>query len=213
MKSIKSQLEVMAGTVPSTAPQSHLARFIAGELKGGETKHDYAMSVVHTAIEQALKGNQRDIPEAVKLCTGKAIKAKAYQAGFHAIADSVKPLTYEGKLADAVNAPVRAQIADHGRAMACEFELAYLAVLQNAKVEAAFNRAAKTKSAAKSAATGEGEETAPVIGVDAVVVDIATSVEAVAQAIKAGLLDPVELALIRNALEFVPVAAPALLAA
>lgn len=214
---IKSQLEVMAGKVPSVAPQSHLARFIAGEIKGGETKHDYAMTVIHGAIEQALKGNQRDIPEAVKLCTGKSVKSRAYLAGFHVIADSVKPHTYEGKLADAVNAPVRERIATEARSLACEFELAYLSTIEHAKVESAFNRAAKVKAAAKVGATSEESTEAapvtPVATVDAVVVDIATSVDAVVQAIKTGMLDAVELAMLRNALEFVPVAAPVALEA
>lgn len=216
---IKSQLEALSGKVATAAPQSHLARFIAGELKGGETKHNYAMSVIHSAIEQALKGNQRDIPEATKLCVGKAVKARAYLAGFHVIADSVKPIAYTGKLADAANAPVRTLIADHARAMACEFEVAFLATIENAKVEAAFVRAAKAKAA--PAAPAEGEEAAPVAApvamVDAVIVDIATSVQAVVDALAAGLLEAGEMTAIANALALYNAnalaAAPDLLAA
>lgn len=200
---MKSQLESLSGKVATVSTLSHLARFIAGELKGGETKHDYAMGVVHGAIEQALKGNCRDIPEATKLCGGKSVKARAYLAGFHVIADSVKPIPYTGKLADASNAAVRSQIHDDARALACEFEVAYLATVQHAKVEAAFNKQAKAKTAPAVAAATSDETApadAPVMAVEAVVVDIATSVEAVVQAMQAGLLDASELTMLRAAL-------------
>lgn len=201
---IKSQIAVMSGKVPSAAPQSHLARFIAGEIKGGESKHDYAMGVVHSAIEQALKGNQRDIPEAVKLVQGKAIKARAYLAGFHVIADSVKPVTYNGKLADAGNASVRQHIADTARHLACKFEIAYLATIENAKVEAAFNRNAKAKTVPPSEAANDGvadgAPAVPVATVDTVVVDIGDSVAAVVQAMQKGLLEAAEIDAIAAAL-------------
>lgn len=202
---IKSQLEVMTGKVKSVAPQSALARFIFGDLKGGEHKHNYAMSVIRAAIEQAYKGNTRDIPEALALCTGKAAKARAYQAGFHAIADMVAPVKYTGKLADADNASVRDAIASATNHAACEFEIAYLATAENIKVEAAFNRKAKAKAApaVEAPAVAAVEAVAPVATVDAVVVDIATSVEAVIKAMQAGLLDATEVQMLRVALSAV----------
>lgn len=199
---LKSQIEALSGNVAVVNPQSHIARFIFGELKGGEHKHDYAMGVVHGAIEQALKGNQRDIPEAMKLCTGKSVKARAYLAGFHVIADSLKPITYIGKLADAANAAARTQIADHARAMACEFEVAYLATIENAKVEAAFNRKAKAKTVpAVADAAPVADAVADAAPVDeAVTMDIGTSVDAVVMALTQGMLDDAEIEALRVAL-------------
>lgn len=211
---LKSQIAVMAGTVSNVTPQSHLARFVFGELKGGEHKHDFAMGVIHSAIEQALKGNQRDIPETVKLCTGKSVKARAYLAGFHVIADSVKPMTYTGKLADACNVLVRQQIVDHARAMACEFEVAYLATIENAKIEAAFARKAKAKTApvvGAPASESANDETAPAVAtaptIDATVMDV---VGATISAIQAGMLSAEELEMLRVALA---IAEPVALAA
>lgn len=212
---IKSQLTALAGAVATINPQSAIARFIFGEVKGGEAKHDFAMTMVHGAIEQALKGNQRDIPEAVKLCTGKSIKARAYHAGFHVIADSVKPMTYTGKLADADNASVRNAIATTARSLSCEFEVAYLATIENAKVEAAFNRKAKAKTVptVASDAPASNDDTVPAPAVEAVTVDIGTSVEAVVQAIGAGMLNAGELEMIRLALALVADTAPLAVAA
>lgn len=203
MAAIKSQLVALAGAVKTINPQSAVARFIFGELKGGEHKHDYTMSVISAAIEQAYKGNTRDIPEAVALCTGKSVKARAYHAGFHAIADSVKPLTYAGKLADACNVNIRQNIADFSKRSACEFELAYLATIQNAKVESAFNRKAKAKTAPVVADAAPVAAPAPAMVADGVVVDIATSVDAVVQAMQAGLLSSAEMEMLRVALAVV----------
>lgn len=201
---IKSQLEVMTGKVKSVAPQSALARFIFGDLKGGEHKHNYAMSVIRAAIEQAYKGNTRDIPEALALCTGKAAKARAYQAGFHAIADMVAPVKYTGKLADADNASVRDAIASATNHAACEFEIAYLATAENIKIEAAFNRKAKTKAApaVEAPAVEAVAESAPVV-LAASVVDIGDLTETVCKALAAGLLDAAEVQMLRVALSAV----------
>lgn len=198
----------MSGTVSAVAPQSHIARFIFGDVKGGEHKHDFAMSVVHTAIEQALKGNCRDIPEAMKFCTGKSVKARAYLAGFHVIADSVKPVAYTGKLADAANAPVRTVIADSARHLACEFELAFLATVENAKVLAKFERDAKAKAktapvvaeAGADSANKGAADTLPLPVGEVVSVDIGTSVDAVVQAMDAGMLSAAEIDAIAGAL-------------
>lgn len=205
MAAIKSQLDALSGNVKTINPQSAIARFIFGELKGGEHKHDYTMSVISAAIEQAYKGNTRDIPEAVALCTGKSAKARAYHAGFHAIAEMVAPVKYVGKLADAGNAGVREQIANDARSASCEFELAYLASIQNGKVEAAFNRAAKAKTAPAmaDAMAAPVTDAAPVMMTDSVVVDIATSVDAVVQAIQGGMLSVEERLALRVALAMV----------
>jgi hypothetical protein len=207
---IASQLKALSGNVAVINPQSHIARFIFGELKGGEHKHDYSMGIVRTAIQQALQGNTRDIPEAVKLCTGKSVKARAYLAGFHVIADSVKPMAYQGKLADKENVLVRQQIIDHAQFLSCEFEVAYLATIENAKIEAAFNKKAKAKTAPVVAAPADAANeavapaSAPVMSVDSVVVDIATSVDAVVQALQAGMLSAHEIEMLALALAVAP---------
>lgn len=197
---LKSQLEALTGTVKSNVAQSALARFIVGDLKGGEFKHDFAMSMIRAAIEQAYKGNQRDIPEAMALCTGKSAKARAYHAGFHAIADMVKPLTYAGKLADAGNASVREDIANQTQHASCEFEIAYLATVENIKVEATFARKAKAK-AKTTPATAAPATAAPVADADTITVDIGTSVDAVVQALDGGLLNADELAALDKAIK------------
>lgn len=206
---IASQIAVMSGSVSVVAPQSTIARFIFGELKGGEHKHNFSMGVVSSAIEQALKGNQRDIPEAMKLCTGKSVKARAFLAGFHVIADSVKPVAYTGKLADKANDSVREVIASTARHLACEFELAYLATIENAKMEAAFNRKAKAKTAPAVDAV-ESESAAPVAAsvAPSVEMDVADVVDAAINAIRAGMLSAPELEMLRIALATVD--APAL---
>lgn len=203
-KALKSQLESLTGKVPTAAPQSALARFIAGELKGGEVKHNFAMSVVRSAVEQAFKGNTRDIPEAIRLCQGKAVKAKAYAAGFHAIADMVEPVKYTGKLDSKENTPVREQIAQFTEASMLAFEKDYLDVFAMAKAEAADKKAAKAAEAeaakgSASAPAGEGE-TAPVLALTVDVPDVAANIDIVTNAIRMGLLSVEELALVRGAL-------------
>ncbi len=204
MTALKSQLASLAGTVPSGAPQSSLARYIVADLKGGEAKHNFTMQVIATAIVQAFRGNQRDIPEAVKVCAGKSVKARAYLAGFQAIANDVKPIPYTGKLDAASNAPVRDAIDSAARHAEFEFEAAYLAVMANAKIESAFNRKAKAKTAPAVAEVTEASampaSDTPTATVDATVVDIGDAVDAVVDAIKLGMLDAGELVLLRAAL-------------
>lgn len=199
---IKSQLEVMSGNVKSIAPQSALARFIFGDLKGGEHKHNYAMSVIRSAIEQAYKGNTRDIPEAVALCEGKSIKAKAYHAGFHAIADMVTSVKYTGKLDSKDNAEVRALISTNTDSAFAAFERDYLAVFADAKAEAKAKKEAKAASAGAPATPVESGETvaADVMVADADVVDLASAVDAIVRAIDSGLLDAREMDLLRASL-------------
>lgn len=206
MSAIKSQLAALSGTVPSAAPQSTLARHIAADLKGGETKHNYTMSVIAAAILQAYKGNLRDIPEAVKLCAGKSVKARAYLAGFQAVQESVRPVSYKGKLDSAENADVRDRIEGLARAAEFDFEAAYLAVFVNAKIESAANRKAKTvpvvAESVAPVAQAESDDSAVDAG-ESVTVDIGTAVDAVADAIRFGMLNADELTLIRAALAMI----------
>lgn len=200
---IKSQLETMSGkTVTSAAPQSKLAMFVHAELKGGEAKRNFVMSIISSAIVQALKGNSRDIPEAIKFCAGKAKKARAFMAGFQAIANDLSPVKYEGKFDAATNAAARAEVVARSASLEFDFKAAYLSVMD----EKPEPKAPKAKSATEGDATAEGDATtttaAPVATINAerAVVDVAAAVDAVAAAMSSGLLDAAELQIIRMAL-------------
>lgn len=204
---MKSQLSALQGSPAVAAPQSQLARFVFGEIKGGEARHDFAMSIIHGAVVQALKGNQRDIPEAVKFASGKSAKARAYFAGFHAIADSVKPVPYKGKLDAADNKAVRELIHTEGARIAADFELAYLAMLEQAKEERAAARASKAATAPAAAAADDNASASasndtPVATVEAehAVIDIDTALDAVTRALAARLLSTDEVMALRVAL-------------
>ncbi len=183
-------------TTPTPAPQGQLARYVLADLKGGEVKHNYLMSVIATAIHEALKGNSRDIKEAIALTQGKAKKARAYHAGFAAIAD-LAPVKYTGKLDSADNKAVREQIATKAQALEFAFEGAYLVVVNEPTVPKAKKADPSKVKEVKATTDGEG---APVMTVDTVVVDIAQAVDAVADALKLGMIESGELALLRLAL-------------
>ncbi len=183
-------------TTPTPAPQGQLARYVLADLKGGEVKHNYLMSVIATAIHEALKGNARDIKEAIALTQGKAKKARAYHAGFAAIAD-LAPVKYKGKLDAAENKAVREQIATTAQALEFAFEGAYLVVVNEPTVP----KAKKSDPAPAKVVTATTDENgAPAMTVDTVVVDISQAVDAVADALKLGMVEPGELATIRAAL-------------
>ncbi len=183
-------------TTPTLAPQGQLGRYVLADLKGGEVKHNYLMSVIATAIHEALKGNARDIKESIALTQGKAKKARAYHAGFAAIAD-LAPVKYTGKLDSADNKAVREAIATKAQALEFAFEGAYLVVVNEPTVPKAKKTDPAPVKEVKAATDAEG---APVMTVDTVVVDIAQAVDAVADALKLGMIESGELALLRLAL-------------
>lgn len=201
---IASQLAAMSGkAVAPAAPQSRIARFINADIKGGEAKHDFIMSEIASAVVQALKGNQRDIPEAVKLCAGKSKKARSYQAGFQAIINDLKPEPYAGKYDSADNADVRERVTMRAATLNEAFEIAYLSVF-HAPVEPKAPKAKKATEAtdAADAADDEAAPAAPAAMLEAehVVVSIDESVAAVVRALDGGLLETNEIQAIRLAL-------------
>lgn len=205
MSAIKSQLAALSGAVATVQPQSQLARMIVADLKGGEAKHNFHMSIIASAIVQALKGNQRDIPEAVKLCVGKSAKARSYHAGFAAIIHELAPVKYVGKLDLPTNAAAREEIALRSQALEFAFEGAFLAMLQQCKDESAASRAATKAEKDASAGAPVASDTsadAPVATVVAehAVVEIDTAVDAVCRALDAKLLNADEVARIRYTL-------------
>lgn len=216
---MKSQLIAMSGTTPAnTAPQSQVARFVHGDIKGGEAMHDFRMSVITTAITEALKGNARNINEASAQAVGKTKRARAYMAGFQSIISLLDgteraPLdaagkavvraeyAYKGKYDSAANEGIRAYIEGRAVHFAAEFEIAFLAVLHAPK-EAKADTPAEAPAAQDSAAGDETTATsaAPADEPAVVTVGLTEAVEAVADAIKAGMLDADEYAMLRAAL-------------
>lgn len=201
---MKSQLAALQGTVPTAAhkaPQGQFARYVAGDIKGGEVAHDFRASMVHTAILEAYKGNARNLIEAQSFTVGKSKKARAYQAGFATLAD-VAMIPYAGKLDTPANADIKARIHAAADASSSEFEIAFLSVF-NAPSEratkAAVTEDAASPAASPSVAAAEGEgETAPAPAT--VEVGLTMAVEAVVQAVQQGLLMADEIMLLRAAL-------------
>jgi hypothetical protein len=185
-------------TIKSTiAPQSAVARFVASDIKGGETAHNYRMSVIATAILEGYKGNPNNIAEAKVFSAGKSRKAKAYQAAFTAL-PTITKLPYVGKWDAACNADIRAQAAALCKDAEFAFESAYLSTIEAAALEAAANKPTKpapdapavVQAALQAAAQGEQEQA----------VDIGAAVEAVAMAVQQGMLEADEVVLLRAAL-------------
>ena len=194
-------------TIKSTvAPQSAVARFVLADIKGGESAHNYRMTVVATAILEAYKGNPNNIAEAKTFSAGKSRKAKAYQAAFGALEllpDALVKLPYVGKWDASHNAMVREQAALLCKAAEFAFESAFLTATVNAKLEADAAKAvaAQAKLDAPAEASTETEPTdAPDMVADGVTVDIGAAVEAVAMAVQQGMLQVDEMVILRAAL-------------
>lgn len=182
------------------APQSAVARFVAADIKGGETAHNYRMSVIATAILEGYKGNARNLAEAVTFTTGRSRKARAYQAAFQAL-PTIEKLPFVGKWDAAANTEIRAQAAALSKDAEFAFETAFLSALDNAAAEAAAAKAAKPEPEPDAPAAIETAlQAAAQAEVDADVVDIGAAVEAVAMAVQQGMLQADEMVLLRAAL-------------
>lgn len=125
---IKSQVAAMDGHIVVKAPESAIAQFVNGDIKGGESAHNYRMTVVEAAIREAYKGNSRALIEARTFAEGKGKKAKAYAAGFDAVGIPSR-VQYVGKLDSEANEAARAAIASGVAASAFDFEAAFLTVM------------------------------------------------------------------------------------
>lgn len=198
----------MALIKTTVAPQSAVARFVAGDIKGGETAHNYRMSVIATAILEGYKGNPNNIAEARVFSAGKSRKAKAYQAAFTAL-PTITKLPYVGKWDAACNADIRAQATALCKAAEFEFESAYLSTIEAAALEAAATKEAKADApAVVAAALKAAADDAPDMVADGVAVDIGAAVEAVALAVQQGMLEADEVVLLRAALASFDAAQP-----
>lgn len=197
-------------TTHHAAPaQSQLARFVVADLKGGEQQHAFRMSLIESAIREALKGNYNPIREATEFAVGKARKAAAYQAGFAAIANAaaafhpdgwekggIAKVAYTGKLDSSHNAEARAAIDLQTGVMSTAFESAFTA--HDAKAAAEAKAKAAANKAKKQAAQPAPEAPAPVP--EAVELDVGDAVHAIAAALSSGALNVDEVTALRVAL-------------
>jgi hypothetical protein len=144
---------------------SSFARFVLGDIKGGDAAHAYRKEVMATAIEQAYKGNYSPITEAMTLTEGKAKKARAYAAGFAALGkigdvDGIIKVQYIGSLNSHENKSAREEIAAKTSASVNAFFAAFDVVM----AEKAEKKAKKAESAPVA---GAGDATtAPVLSAD-----------------------------------------------
>jgi hypothetical protein len=187
--------------------QSQLARYIVADLKGGEANHAFRLSLVESAIREALKGNYNAIREAMEFAIGKSRKAAAYQAGFASIANAasafypdgwekggIAKVAYTGKLDSASNSEARAAIDLQTGVMITAFESAYVAHDAQAAAEA------KAKAAANKAKKLAEQPAAPAPVSDAVEMDIGDAVHAIAAALSSGALSVDEVTALRVAM-------------
>lgn len=153
-------------TVINRAPESAIAQFVNGDIKGGESAHNYRMSVVEQAIREAYKGNSRALIEARTFADGKGKKAKAYAAGFDAVGIPAR-VQYVGKLDSEANEAARAAIASGVAASAFDFEAAFLTVMSvkpaaRVKKEEPSEAVVTTATVDTEATVAEEQVTAPV---------------------------------------------------
>jgi hypothetical protein len=146
---------------------SSFARFVLGDIKGGDAAHAYRKEVMATAIEQAYKGNYSPITEAMTLTEGKAKKARAYAAGFAALGkigdvDGIIKVQYIGSLNSHENKAAREEIAAKAAASVNAFFAAFDVVM----AEKAEKKAKKAESAPVAGAGAGDETTAPVLSAD-----------------------------------------------
>lgn len=166
-KAPASQLAGKTVNAIKTAPESTFGQFVLGDIKGGSAAHEYRMSVVATAVREALKGNSRALIEASKIASGKSKKAKAYADGFQAVGIPAR-VVYSGKLSDPANAAIVAQIDMTTAALAADFELAFLTRLHApAETETKATKSKATKATDTDTDTAAAAAAAPTVEMDA----------------------------------------------
>lgn len=194
---IKSQVAAMDGVTRAKAPESAIAQFVNGDIKGGESAHNYRMTVVEAAIREAYKGNSRALIEARTFADGKGKKAKAYAAGFDAVGIPSR-VQYVGKLDSDANEAARAAIASGVAASAFDFEAAFLTVMSVKPAP----RAKKTDAAPVEVTTPAPAPAEPAFEEETIVADLEVSsvMLAATNAISGGIASADEVAAIRAAL-------------
>lgn len=195
---IKSQVAAMDGHIVVKAPESAIAQFVNGDIKGGESAHNYRMTVVESAIREAYKGNSRALIEARTFAEGKGKKAKAYAAGFDAVGIPSR-VQYVGKLDSEANEEARAAIASGVAASAFDFEAAFLTVMA-VKPAARVKKTDPAPVVVTEATVAPEPTVAPEQEVTVAELDVSDVMLAATNAISGGIASADEVAAIRAAL-------------
>lgn len=199
----QSQLKGLTGQPVAINPQGETARFMLGDIQGKEAATAFRLSMIHTAVLEVLKGNPRNLKEAVALAgqLGKGKKARAYAAGFAPLAD-VEALERVGKWMDSANAAVRTQADTLADAYTAQFASAHATVM----AEKAAPKAKKATTPEQALASVKAVEAAKA-SIDAnatddapVEMDIGELVDGVVSALQQGMLSAEEVTLLRAAL-------------
>lgn len=201
----QSQLTGKTGAKPVMAPVSTVAQYVAGDIKGGESAHNYRMSVIEGALREALKGNSRPLMEAATFATGKSKKARAYAAGFGALnipTEIPARVKYVGKLDAPENEAARAEILQRVAAMAFDFEAAFLTVISapTEKKASAPASAPATDATDATDATEASAADAPVAPVAVAELLVSEVLESAVKAIAGGLAMDDEIAALEQAI-------------
>jgi hypothetical protein len=195
---------IIASPKATPALVSSLARFVQGDIKGGEFAIAFRKETIRSALEQMFKGNYSPITEAAALTDGKAKKARAYHAGFATlgvIGTDSKKVDYVGPLASPANKGARDAIDSATQHATANFFAAFDVVM----AEKAAPKAAKVKTeatpaqaGATEADTGAGTEAEPSLDPE---VMGAAAVATVIAMIRNGVLTADQLEAIDDALE------------
>lgn len=167
---------------------SSLARFVQGDIKGGEHAHSFRKETITHAIEQMFKGNYSPITEAASLTEGKAKKARAYHAGFATfgvIGEDTKKVAYSGALTLAGNAGARDQIASQTKVSAGAFFAAFDAVMAEKPVK----KAAPVKAEAAPAPTPAPAQAPETESVQSGTIELDTLITTAIAALNGGMVD------------------------
>lgn len=197
----QSQLAIMAGTVPAINPQGETARFLLADVRGKDAASAYRLSVIRTAVLELLKGNPRNLKEAIDLSAqlGKGKKARAYAAGFAPLLD-VQAIARTGKWMDSANADIRAHADAMADAYTVQFSSAYATVM----AEKAAPKAKKATTPAEPAAPAADASASDSTGSDSSEVDSALLIESALATVitlaQQGMLSDDQVATLRAAL-------------
>lgn len=206
----QSQLANQPINKQAATPQGDTALFVLADVRGKDAAVSYRLSVIRTAVLECMKGNPRNLKEAIATTAtlGTSAKAVGYAAGFAVLADVSAIERVAPKWMDAANAGIRTQADTLADALTQQFNSAYMAAVEakaaKAKQTRETNKAAKEAAAAALAAAQPAPAPAPAAepaaepaAVEVVVADV---VAAAVNAINAGLLDSAELSALRAAL-------------
>ncbi len=197
----QSQLAGLSGTPATINPQGDTARFVLADIKGKDAASAYRLSVIRTAVLELLKGNPRNLKEAIDMAAqlGKGKKARAYAAGFAPLMD-VQAIERTGKWMDSANAAIRTTADTLADAYTAQFNSAHAAVMAEKAAPKAKKAAAPAPAPAASAPATDDSADATDATPAALELDVGELVDGVVSAMQQGLLSGEELVMLRAAL-------------